>query len=127
MIHFWQLVFQTQNADNDINTGPVKLNPKGRLIPRRYIGPTKDSPTEIFVVDMNFVHKVFRQEFWDKLADLPTDEDKSQALKIPKTVGYIPDDRFLEEWKKMSVEEKKKRAPILPKIKFYRDPRPALI
>ena len=37
---------------------------------------------------MKFVQKVFQQEFWDSLANLPTEEEKSKQLLMPKTVGW---------------------------------------
>ena len=48
---------------------------------------------------MKFVQKLFKQEFWDSLAKLPTDEEKSRQLRMPKTVGWVFERhtaRFLE-------------------------------
>ena len=58
-----------------------------------YVMPNRDAPAkardyEVFILDMRYVQRVFRQDFWDSLAKLPEPEDQGRALKIPKTVGF---------------------------------------
>lgn len=58
-----------------------------------YVMPNRDAPAkakeyETFLLDMRYVQRVFRQEFWDSLAKVSKHEDQGQALKIPKTVGF---------------------------------------
>ena len=77
--------------------------------------------TETFIVDMKFVQKIFRQDFWDRLAKLPKDEDKSEALKIPKTVGLIWETHPPFDWLDMSKEVADIAVKSLTK-RFFRDP-----
>ena len=49
--------------------------------------PPKVDMFESFLLDMKYVQRVFRQDFWDSLANISKPADRGHALKIPKTVG----------------------------------------
>ena len=74
-----------------------------------YVLPNRDAPAkaktyQVFILDMKYVQRVFRQDFWDSLAQLPKPEDQGLALKIPKTVGFW--DCFQADFDTWSQEEK---------------------
>ena len=51
-------------------------------------GPPKELTIETFVVEMKYIQRVFRQEFWDTFSiAVSKDAAASQLLMIPKTVG----------------------------------------
>ena len=86
------------------------------------------APLETFLGDMKFVQKVFQQEFWDALAKLPTDEEKSKQLIMPKTVGWgyerITDVElaFLSEEQQAEILERESRRIVREPIADSRVP-----
>lgn len=67
-------------------------------IPYPQRGPPKNQLVDAFVIDMRYMQKVFRQDFWDTWAKLPTAEEKGLVLTIPRTVGYsMACDRYTQE------------------------------
>ena len=73
-------------------------------VPYPQRGPPKNRFIDAFVVDMQFIQMVFRQDFWDTWARLPTAEEKGAVLRVPRTVGYVMDRivTSMEQQKKFS-------------------------